>query len=207
MGIDGRKDRLWIVGGCLVAVVLAVAGWFLLIGPQRSITGERDTQAADARAEIPVLKKKLADLKKDNEKLEQYKLDLEKNKAALPESASIPEYLRLMQSLGAQAGVDVDTVTIGTPTLVTKPAGVYQIPVTLLVSGRTLSIEVFLGALQQVQPRAVLLTNVDVVPVESEGHLAIGDATATLTAQVFVTGDPAAPAQAPQADTAAKGTD
>jgi Tfp pilus assembly protein PilO len=207
MSTDGRKDRFWIAGGCLVALVLALAGYFLLIGPQRSTTGERDTQAADARAEIPVLKKKLADLRKDNEKLDQYKTQLDKDRAALPENAGVPEYLRLMQTLGAQTGVSVDNVTLGAPSRVTSPAGVYSVPVTLLITGTAVEVDVFLAGLQQVQPRAVLVTNVDVAPVDSDVDLSIGEVTATLTTQFFVTGEAAPVAPAPTAGTAAKGTD
>jgi Tfp pilus assembly protein PilO len=207
MSTDGRKDRLWIAGGCLVALVLALAGYFVLIGPQRTTTAERDTQAADARAEIPVLKKKLADLRKDNERLPEYKDDLERLKAALPETVGVPEYLRLMQDMGARTGVAVDNVTLGSPTLIQEPAGVYSIPVTLLIAGSAAQIDVFLAVLQQVQPRAVLVTNLDLAPTESDTDLSSGEVTATLTTQFYVTGEAPVTRPAPTPGTAAKGTD
>jgi hypothetical protein len=132
--------------------------------------------------------------------------------------------LRTLQSLGGATLTDVTALTVGQPAPVTaapaqptstaSPAAtataaptstatsnaitapaVYAMSISATVTGSPTALDKFLDQLQNVQPRAVLITNVTegAGSTSGAGHTA-GQTTLTLTMQAFVA--PALPAAA-----------
>jgi Tfp pilus assembly protein PilO len=188
----GRKDRFWLIGGGVAAIVLLAVGWFLVIGPQRDQTNKLDSQASTATMRLSSLRAKLGQLREQDSRLPQYKAQLATDRAALPTAAALSDFLRQLQAGGDYAGVTVSGVVVGSPLEVSAASTrVYALPVTITASGSTAGLGRFLNQIQQVGARAVLIDNAAAAPDEHSVNLD-GNVTLTLGVQVFI----AAPADA-----------
>ena len=190
-------ERLWLIGGGTVALLLTVIAFFFFISPQRSETDDVRSQVADAAGQNSVLEHRLAQLREQNKNISRYESDLAAARKALPSTTDVSDFIRSLQSLGAQTGVDVASVTVGTPApftpaavgattptaaaspsasassspaagtatgsgaTATAPAasGVYGMSISAQVSGSPADLTRFVDQLQNVQPRAVLITS------------------------------------------------
>jgi type IV pilus assembly protein PilO len=193
----GQADRLWLIGGAVVAVVLVAVSWFLLIGPAKGHTANLNDQADAARTQLTSLQHRLSELQRQNEKKADYQAQLLRDQSALPTKADLAEFLRGLQSGDESHGV-VSGILVGTP-LEQTAAGrkVFALPVTVTANGTATELDGLLDHLQQVQPRAVLVRNVHLTG-DQTGALS-GTATLTIALQVFVTSAEAVPAATPAA--------
>jgi Tfp pilus assembly protein PilO len=185
-----QLEKAWLGAGLIVAVVVAVIGYFFFIGPQRSTTSDVDGQASAAQSQNDTLQVRINSLDAQNRKLSTYRAALKQAQLALPTTSDLPNFLRTLQSLGNATLVDVTTLAVGTPTLVGAnaassssttsapdpttsvsnnpatgtPSGpqVFALPITAQVSGSIKALTNFLGQLQSVQPRAVLVDSITV---------------------------------------------
>ena len=158
-----RSDRLWLLGGVLTAVVLFAFGWFFFINPKFQEAGELQARTEDANTQLAVLRGRLAELREQHAQLPRYTAELTANRDALPETDSVASLLRQLQTAGELAGVSVSGVSVGAGTEVDVegPLKVYALPISLTVTGPPGKINPFLDQLQKVQPRAVLISTVN----------------------------------------------
>jgi Tfp pilus assembly protein PilO len=181
-----RTDRLWLAGGVIVAVGLALISWFALIAPQHSLADSYDTQTQDAQGRILVLRNRLAELRKENANLATYTGQLQTDEAALPTSAGTADLLRNLHSVGDLKGVTINGVVIGDPNQLSAVSSqLFQLPVTLTVSGPAAKLAGFLDDLQNNQSRALLLVSVAALPSDTSGSLA-GGMTLTIDLRAFI---------------------
>jgi Tfp pilus assembly protein PilO len=204
-----QTERLWLMVGGIAAVVILLAGWFLFISPQRSDTSSVNTQVHAAQDKNAVLRARIAQLKAQNANLAQYLAEVKQAKLALPDSSGLSDFLRTLQSIGSSTQTTMTALTVGSPTnlngsvtttakpgsAATNPASntgangglgpIYQMPITLSVSGSPSQLDEFLSQLQSVQPRAVLITQLNEAGA-SEVAGAGGRQTLGLTMQAFV---------------------
>jgi len=165
-----RPDRLWQFGGALCAVVLAAFGWFFFINSEYKNADDIRQRTADANDQVAVLQQRLKQLRTDNENLPKYKAELAADLAALPTTDSVANLLRELQSAGELTGVTVSGVTVGAALdLKTSAATVHTLPISLNVAGPTAKINPFLDQLQKIQPRAVLISTVNLAPGQVAG--------------------------------------
>ncbi|RHA40541.1 hypothetical protein [Cellulomonas rhizosphaerae] len=113
--MGGSKKRTWIGGTAFIAVVVAVATWFLLVSPNLAEASERRASAEDTRAFNDVLDLKLAKLKSDFGKLDDYKSELAAAEKKIPPSAKLETYLDGLDSIAVKRDVTITSVTAGTP--------------------------------------------------------------------------------------------
>lgn len=208
-----QAERLWLIGGALVAVVLALIGYFLAISPQRSKTSDVNSQVAAARAQNATLEAHIAALNAQNKNLAKYQAQLKAAELALPSGADVSNFLRSLQSLGNATQTNVANMTVGAATAVAPAAtatssaapaaasatpastGLLNYPISIQVTGLPASLNKFLEQLQDVQPRAVLITQL----TESSGTTTPGapahpgGTTLQLSMQAFATSAPTAP--------------
>ncbi len=184
--MGGRADRLWMIGGALGAVALLAIGWFLFIGPKKQQTNSLHDQLDAAQLRRVTLEHQLADLRQQNRDLPRYLAQLARDRQALPTTLNLSDFLRELESAGGSTGVTVSGLLVGAP-LQVSAAGkqVYALQVSLTATGTAAKLNQFLDQLQQVQPRAVLISSASSVPEDQSGTLA-GSVTLTLSLQVFV---------------------
>ncbi|MER7003309.1 type 4a pilus biogenesis protein PilO [Dactylosporangium sp. NPDC000555] len=161
-----RHDRLWLLGGALCAIVLVAFGYYFLILPKDDDTESIKNQTGDANVEVTKQRHELAELSRQYQRIDEYRARLAGDRAALPSTDSASDLLRELQSAGELAGVTVSGVTVGTAVGLKALVGydVYALPVSLTVAGPTAKMNPFLEQLQQVQPRAVLISSVNFAP-------------------------------------------
>ena len=198
-----QLERLWMIGAGIVAFALVAIGYFFFVSPQRDTTSSVDGQVSAARAQNDVLQLRISHLAAQNKQLATYQRTLSQARLALPASTGIPDFLRTLQAIGSSTGSDVSTLTVGDPVSVagttptptnttannnaaatTAPganaaangpgSGIYSMTISAQVTGSTKALGAFLTQLQQVQPRAVLISQI----TESTGTTANGAASA-----------------------------
>ena len=173
-----RTDRLWLLGGMLLIIMLVVASYLLAIRPVYDDDSFKQGQVADADIQLVGLKRKLADLKSKSNNMAAYTAELQAKRKALPQSYDVPDFLRQLQDSGNAVGVEVSGISVGSPVEVTGSAGVVAVPITLLATGSPTGLSRFLERLQNVQTRAVLIGSV---------NLEAGDDSGKTTANVMLT--------------------
>jgi Tfp pilus assembly protein PilO len=186
----GRADRLWMVGGVLVAALLLAVSWFFLISPEHAQRDSLNNEAASTEARMTQLQKRLGDLRKENDKLAEYKALLAKDRRALPTMPALSDLLRELQTAGDLTGVSVSGLNVGNITPLTTSAGpVYTLALSLNVTGTIDKLNALLDQLQQVQPRALLINTASL----SRTSATTDSASLALTLNAFVAPSAATP--------------
>jgi Tfp pilus assembly protein PilO len=179
----GRVDQLWLVGGVLGAAVLLAITWFLLVSPQHSQRDSLQAETASAELRLTKLKQRIGELRKQNDQLDEYKRELAQDRQALPATSGLSDLLRELQVAGDTTGVSVGNLNVGNVAAVTDSGGtVFQLPLSMTVTGDVAKLSGFLDQLQVVQPRA-LLVNSCVLTITNVG------ANLAITMQAFVAPD------------------
>ncbi|MBG0821113.1 type 4a pilus biogenesis protein PilO [Planomonospora sp. ID91781] len=202
---SGRTDRLWIIGGVLAAAVLLVAGWFLLISPEKAEADRLHGDAETAQAQVATLRSRLADLERENADLPRYRSELAEARKALPATADSEKFLEQLQQAGEAAGVFLQGVNVGEPAkLEGDDAVMHHLPVAVTVTGGAAETEEFLDQIQRVQPRAVLVESITLGGGNDEDTEGGGALSTVVNLQIFVAppdgAKPAPAAASPTAD-------
>jgi len=222
-----QVERLWLVGGGTIALLLTVVAYFFFISPQRSETADVRGRLDDTRNQNSALQSRLAQLKQQNQSLDKYRQELAAAQAALPSAANVSDFLRSLQALGSQTQTNVISLAVSTPVNVSisstgqGPAGaapsatpsasastaptapgsatgaagavapgtVFSLPIKAEVAGSPGNLIKFIDQLQNVQPRAVLITSLVQTTAATTGtaNLQTSGTVLDLTMQAFVT--------------------
>lgn len=216
MSLSGASK--WYVGAALASVLVMVAGWFLLVSPQRSSAAEIGTAADDRAAANVVTQRQIETLKAQYKNLPELEQQLASIRARIPRTPNMPSVVRSVSTKAATAGVTLVSLVPSTPQPLdaggtadtgdlAAPGQVNQYPVSVVVEGRFANVRLFLLSLEGLQ-RSFLVTGIDVARVD-DATKPSGTLTATLTGRVF-TANPGAPvtakAPAPAADATASDT-
>lgn len=110
--------RLWILGSVVVAVIVTAAAYLLFIGPQRDAAAAAQQQTITVQENNRAARQHLGELREQSQHLDKYRAEYERARRALPAESGMPEFLRMLQSLGRQTLVTVSALTVGTPTAV-----------------------------------------------------------------------------------------
>lgn len=173
-----RLERLHLVGAGVLALVIALVGWFLLISPQRDETADIQSQTANAELANLTLQSRVLQLGGQQKQAQQYRAALRAARTALPDTTGAAAFLRQLQAIGSATDTRVTTVSVGTlapasiapaPVAPAAPSpapssaapsgaapsapggaasGVLQLPITATVGGTTRALSRFLTRLQ-----------------------------------------------------------
>jgi Tfp pilus assembly protein PilO len=166
-----RIDRVWLLGGVVVTVILAVASWFIVIHPKHSDTDAVRMQVADGNLQLTKLKHQLADMDAEKKQLPALKAKLAAYQTALPPENTTPAknsqaaFLNQLQVYGTAENVDISSLTVGAPVKSEAVPSAKTVPITLALSGKVDDISQFLLRMQNLQGRAVLVTSVGLTGV------------------------------------------
>jgi Tfp pilus assembly protein PilO len=175
-----RADRMWLLGGVVVVILLTVAGWFLLIHPKYDEASTTRDETGDLTLQLADLNRQVAKLKLQATQIKSLQAKLAKYEAALPSTTKQNTFLRQLQASGVADDVDVSGLSAGVPTQSSVDPSVWDLPITLTAQGSAANLSKFLDRLQNVQARAVLVTSVGLTRATG------GDYSATLALTAFV---------------------
>lgn len=120
--MTGAKKGSWIGATVFGSVIIVVASWFLAINPTLSAASDVRAQTEQVKSQNDALALKVAKLKADFAKLDDYKAQLGAIRKQIPTDAQLSDYLRQLDAIAAAHTVTVTTVTPGTPTAVVAKA-------------------------------------------------------------------------------------
>lgn len=216
MKLNLRKtERVWVFGGIAAIVLIAFVGWTMFVSPARDNTAQAQAETSTAQAHDALLQQRLDELASENKNLPSYEANLARAQAALPTGDGLPNFLRSLQSLGNATLVTVTQMSVAPPVAAAQPgtaastaatdtpstgptavaqASAYSIPITLTATGTTAHLSEFLAQLQEVQPRAVLVTQASLGTDTSTGTgTGGGSASSQTTLQLTMNAFVAAP--------------
>ena len=204
--------RKWsLLTGFLVIAVVA-AGWFLLVSPKRAATTDLKTQKAtqdrtnsELQTQISVLKEQFANLPKQQAQLAAIRQQL-------PDNPQLPKLVRDLSADAKASGAFLAEIAPGAPVALSPPAlaagapaapavtaakpnaaatstALFQVPLTLKLTGDYYELEQYISGLEQMR-RAFLVTGLSVdlnTDVNTPGSLSM-----TVTGRVFVVATPPA---------------
>lgn len=161
------STRPWVIAGVVGALIMAAVTWFLVVSPTRADaqTLRDDTAAIVAQNDLLVAKAAtLSAAAADRTGLEG---EVRAAVAALPTDAALPDFNRELTQHAAARGVQIDNLSVGSPVAATQsatgaaiPAGLLQVPITIQTTGLPYAQLYFLRDLQEVGPRAAMVSSV-----------------------------------------------
>jgi type IV pilus assembly protein PilO len=164
-----HADRIWMIAGATVIVLLAVASWLLLISPKYAEKDEVEGQTEDTQTQLVTLSKRINELKKKQAVITTLQAALDKKQTALPADSGVPAFLNQLQKAGSDTDVSVTGVAVGAPAQQANLSAVWALPITLTADGSTADLERFLTTLQTGQARAVLIEAANLTPKSDSG--------------------------------------
>ncbi|MFC4070706.1 type 4a pilus biogenesis protein PilO [Actinoplanes subglobosus] len=178
-----RVDQIWLFGGLALVIMLVVGGWFMMVKPQYNARDSVQADTAETQTQLITEQKRLAVLKTELKKINEYKADLITAQQALPHDNTtnkIPEFLKQLQTLGLKYDVEVSGyAATGEESSATTPT-VTELPITLNIEGPVDNIMKLVKHLQTEQPRALLVENAKLTLSDDESGL-------LLTLKAFIT--------------------
>jgi Tfp pilus assembly protein PilO len=211
------STRTWTAGTAVAAVLLLIAGWFLLISPQRSEAADLRDQVTAQNASNDQIALKTKQLQAQFASLPERQAQLAEIKQQMPDNPALPSLIRDLSSYAESAGVTLDSVSPGAPAAVVAAApaapatpagqpvapgqapaaastdGLMSIPTTVTAVGSYSELTLYLQKLQSSMRRAFLVNTVNLAKANT-GTGTSGDLTMTLNAEIFVMQIAAAPA-------------
>ncbi|XVU26560.1 type 4a pilus biogenesis protein PilO [Actinoplanes sp. CA-054009] len=172
-----RANQVWLAGGIAAIVLLVLGTWFLLISPKLSDTDAVQAEADDVNIQLLRLNKEVAKLAAQDKKRATYQASVDELADNLPESYGEPDFLRMLQTVGASTNVMISNFTAGDPAASTTVTTAVEVPITLTATGTQSNLDKFLISLQSVQDRAILLKSVSLssnTDAENAGKLNAG---------------------------------
>ncbi|GAB6904010.1 hypothetical protein [Kineosporia succinea] len=183
-----NRTARWSLGTVALCLVLLVAAWFLLIDPRRGQETDlrdaavaSDSQASQLQIQVAKLKSQASDLPAQKAKLEQIAKQLTPD-------AGIPDFVRALQQIAAESGVELSSIAPGSPVVVTTGAAatpstdgaaqagsLVSVPMALNVSGDAAESTIFLKYLQTKIARTYVISalNVAVTTSTSSGTASV----------------------------------
>lgn len=169
-----KTPRTTLVVGALLLTVLAVAGWFLVVGPKTAALAEVKTTIEETRAQNQLLAQQLATLREQADQIASTEGVADALARVFPGTADQPGLFRMVTDAAASAGIGPRDVTALSPTppslgTLDAAAGATPVPaagatlarqsVTLSVEGSYAETTELLANLERM-PRAYLVTSV-----------------------------------------------
>lgn len=184
-------SRPWIAGGVLAALVLAAVTWFLVVGPTRSDARTLRDDTAAVQQQNAALQAKADVLRAQAENRGELESGVRDALSALPSDVALPDFNRELAQHAAARGVALTSISVGAAAApgvagvageTAAPAGLLGVPITIQTTGPALNQLFFLRDVQEVGPRAALVSAASMAALEN----ADTDASATLTTQLTV---------------------
>lgn len=191
-----NKMRQWSILTAVGTLAVFLAGWFLLVSPQRSHAADLRTQASGQQQANSTLQSQVNQLEQQKHGLPAQQRLLDQIAAKVPSSPALPTLIRQLTSASRASGVDLVSLSPGAPAAVaaaaptaasaTAPAAaapLQQISLAIQVRGSYFNVESFFREVEHLS-RAMLVTQFTLGPASGAGgstssSTAAGSAAAT----------------------------
>jgi type IV pilus assembly protein PilO len=191
------KMRQWSILTAVAVLVVFVAGWFLLIKPQRSHAATLRASALTQQQANQQLQQQIAKDESEQKNLPREQQELAKSAIEIPNNEAQPTIVRQLVGAANRADVDLITITPGVAATVTStdttpdtstgatpgstaltaaaatPSTLVALPVSLGITGTYPNVEAFFNALERL-PRALMITGWTLCPEESSNSTSGG---------------------------------
>jgi Tfp pilus assembly protein PilO len=117
-----NRLRTWSLGAAGVAILVLLAGWFLLISPAKAKVSDLHAQTATQQQANQTLLTQIAQLKAQNKDLPKQEAKLAQIRQHLPPTPALPTYIRTLTLMAHKAGVTLVAITPTVPVPVTVAA-------------------------------------------------------------------------------------
>lgn len=194
----------WYGASALAALLVLVAGWSLLVSPQRANAEEVNASAESKVAANVATERQIASLKVQYKDLPVLEQQLAAVRGRIPQAPNLPGLLRSLTTTAKTAGVVLTSVTPSVPAPLGGGSGsraedsglggpgqVNQVPMSLAVEGKFANLRLFLSGLEAM-PRSFLVSSLDVKRDEEKAKAGIAWLKVTITGAVF-TANPGLP--------------
>lgn len=180
--------------GVLVALLLAVAFYFLLYKPANEEQAAVEAETLTLQDQQRTLEAQIAQLRSIQSQEVKIRAAKARLEEFIPNGANQPSAIRQFQAAADSAGTKIESVTFGEPAVPDATAGatpaqtgtqgttLANIPVTMAVDGGYFQIVDFFRRLEVEQPRAVLLQS---VVLDEDKEAGFPTLTASWTGQMF----------------------
>ena len=158
-------NRLQVLLGVLVAVLIVVAFFFLVVQPQRDTLADIDQQIETQREEQVALQTEIDRLRSVREDAPEVEADVAAAAAIVPEDPALPAALRQFQTAGDDAGVVLRSVTTDRPVdLEVGPDGLSAININLQIGGSYFQLVDFLRRIEDptITPRGTMWSDASI---------------------------------------------
>ena len=193
------KDPKFAIGGAVaVGLLVAVAGWMLLVSPAKSKASKLETQVQSTQAEIATRRAAIAS--KPKIRVDVRSSDLYRLTKAVPDRTDMPGVVLQLSRISKSTGVRFDSITPSQPII---GQGYNVQPLTVVVVGRFGNVNDFLHRLrklvtvrkQHLDARGRLFS-IDGVTVGEDDKLHYPNVEASIVLNSFVYAGGSAPATA-----------
>lgn len=201
-------NRLWIPVAAILGIAILAMGWFLGVSPKLDEMNAANEQRASVEAQNRIHEARLAELKKQFEKIDELRADLALDQVALPPGDELSTFLGQLHSLEGSSGVVLQTFSASdgqsylpaegaeAPSGLVTADNFIAITIDLTVSGTREQVIDFVNDLQY-GDRLFLVTKLTVSKTEGQQETDAGDYTGSISGFVYVLVDPSAPPPTP----------
>jgi len=134
------NGRLALVLAAAAVLLVVLAGWFVLVSPQRSKAAALDGQIGDANIKLAATQTFL-----HSKAAHQSVADLRRLRVALPDDVRMSEILRQLAWASGRTGVKINSLTPSAPV---PSAGAQAVPIAVTVTGHYFRIAKFMHLLR-----------------------------------------------------------
>lgn len=117
------KTSTWVGGTVVVALLLLVAGWFLLVSPVLASASETRAATADVESDNDMTRQRIQTLKAQFETLDESKAELAALQLQVPTTGQLSDYLRQVDEQAVARTVSLTSVAPGAPELFAPVTG------------------------------------------------------------------------------------
>jgi len=175
------RSRQWTLGAVAIIVVIALAGWFVLVQNERKHAASLELQTAQQLKTNEGLQAQIAILKAQSKKLPQMEATLATIQTKIPVASEMPALIRQMSTAANSSGVTLRSFTPADPISVTPQTsatgGVVLPPGQLVIvdlkaefDGNFFEAEEFMSALEKM-PRAFLVNSLQLDTIDGTNQL------------------------------------
>ncbi|MFC4242432.1 hypothetical protein ACFOYW_03525 [Gryllotalpicola reticulitermitis] len=111
-----NANRLWMLGGAVVAVAIAVLAYFVGIAPQLAQAQTAEQQKAQAQTQLQQTEVALATLKKQYASIDQLTAQLTALQQSVPGTTNVTDFVRQVQGQASATGSTITSISVGEPT-------------------------------------------------------------------------------------------